>query len=435
MFLHDNLEVNEKEHLALAGADLVEIAREFGTPAYVMDENKIRQTCRLMRRTMEKEYGKDRFMVLYASKALSMKEIYRIMSQENMGVDVVSTGEIYTAAKVNFPMERVYFHGNNKSNADIEMAMNHSVGCFVVDNREEFAKIDALAKARGKKQKVLLRVAPGIDSHTFEAVNTGRVDSKFGISLATGQAMEAIQYALTLKNIDFAGVHCHIGSQIFEAKPFCDAAEIMIKLIADIKKETGTEIRELNLGGGFGARYTEADPKINYADIIRAVAAVIKARCNDHNINIPKILIEPGRSIVAEAGLTLYTVGNVKEITGYKNYVAINGGMTDNPRYALYQSKYDAVVCNKNKVTKERDFECTIAGCCCESGDLIAENIKIQKPTPNDTLAVFTTGAYNFSMASNYNRVTRPPVIMIKNKQPRVVVKRQSLEDLVSNDL
>lgn len=435
MFIHDNLEINEKEHLALAGADLVELAREFGTPAYVIDENKIRQTCRLMRRTMEAEYGKDGFMVLYASKALSMKEIYRIMSQEHMGVDVVSTGELYTAAKANFPMAKVYFHGNNKTSADIEMAMNYGVGCFVVDNREEFARIDALAKARGKKQKVMLRVAPGIDAHTFEAVNTGKVDSKFGISLATGQALEAIKYALTLKNIDFAGIHCHIGSQIFEAKPFCDAAKIMLGFISEIKKETGLVIRELNLGGGFGARYTEADPKINYADIIRAVASTVKDSCRELGVELPKILIEPGRSIVAEAGVTIYTVGGVKEITGYKNYVAINGGMPDNPRYALYQSKYDMVVCNKNKVTKERDFECTVAGCCCESGDLIAEGIKIQKPTPNDTLAVFSTGAYNFSMASNYNRVLRPPVIMIKNKQPRVVVRRQSLDDLISNDI
>ena len=293
--------------------------------------------------------------------------------------------------------------------------------------------INSKAKVRNIRQKVLLRLTPGIDPHTFAAVATGKVDSKFGTAIETGQAEIITKHALMFKNIDLAGFHCHIGSQVFDSDTFIRGAEIMLDFVADMKVRLGYLCRELSLGGGYGVRYTEADPTINIYDNIRIVSEVVKEKCNELHLDIPKILMEPGRSIVADAGMTLYTVGTVKVIPGYKNYVSVDGGMTDNPRYALYGSAYTLYLANR--VREEANFNCSVVGRCCESGDIIQENVMLPKPVRGDIIAVCTTGAYNYSMASNYNRLARPPIVMINNRQDYVAVKRETLDDIIKNDI
>ena len=369
---------------------------------------------------------------LYASKALSLKRIYEIMREENMGVDVVSAGELYTAVRAGFPMENAYFHGNSKTDADIRFAMENGIGYFVCDSMDELTAINAEAARRGARQKVLLRLTPGIDPHTHEKINTGRIDCKFGAAIETGQAEELILHALSLEYIDLRGYHCHIGSQIFDHAPFCDAAILMLEFMAQIKEKHGFSAPVLNLGGGMGVPYTEADGSIDYAANIRNIGKLISETCQRLKLDPPAILMEPGRSIVADAGMTLYHVTTVKQIPGFKNYAAVDGGMADNPRFALYQAAY--TVLPASRMNDARDFVCTIAGCCCESGDLIQEDVALPKPNRGDLLAVLTTGAYNYSMASNYNRIPRPPVVMLGADGPYVAVRRETLADLVGYD-
>lgn len=428
----DNISVNEKGHLIFAGFDTVELAEKYGTPLYLMDENKIRQHIRSYKNAMA-EYFPEGSVPEFASKAFSCKQIYRIMAEEKIHIDAVSQGEIYTAYSAGFPMENCFFHGNNKTDADIRFAMEKGVGYFVIDNEEELKAINEIAKEFGKNQKALLRVSPGIDPHTHKKISTGSTESKFGIAIETGQAREALELALSLKNIELCGYHCHIGSQIFESEPFITASEMMLKFILEMKAEFGFMPDMLNLGGGFGVRYVKSDPVIDYAEKIKEVALVLRKQCDSFGINMPKILMEPGRSLVADAGMTLYTVGSVKEVNGYKNYVSIDGGMTDNPRYTLYEAPYTVILASR--ANDEKDYIATIAGRCCESGDLIQEDVKITKPLRNEILAVLTTGAYNYSMASNYNRVPRPPVVMLKDGKDYIAVKRESLEDICSLDI
>lgn len=432
MILHKHFDVNEAGHLTIGGVDTLSLAEQYGTPAYVLDEAAIRQSCRIYREAAARFFGSDA-LPLYASKALCFTAIYRIAAEEGMGIDCVSGGELYTAKHAGFPAERIYFHGNNKTDQDIWDALEMGVGTFVVDNREELAALSQEATRRGVTQRILLRITPGIDPHTHRAVVTGNVDSKFGSAIATGQAMAIVKEALSTPSVDLAGLHCHIGSQIFDIEPFADAADIMIRFIAQIRKECGYEIRELNLGGGLGVRYTEADREIDYADAIEQIAQVVRSLCERVGVPQPRIILEPGRSLVAAAGLTLYTVGSVKEIPGFRNYVSVDGGMPDNPRYALYQSTYTALVANR--AAEPADFRATLAGRCCESGDLLGEDVAMQRPRRGDLLAVLVTGAYNYSMASNYNRLPRPPVIMVKEGRSRVVVRRESYEDLIRNDV
>ncbi|MBR2346450.1 MAG: diaminopimelate decarboxylase [Clostridia bacterium] len=432
MILHKHFDINEKGNLTIGGMDAVELAREFGTPAYILDENVIRANCREYLCAARREFGEDA-LPLYASKALCFTGIYKLAAEEGMGVDCVSGGELYTAAKAGFPAERIYFHGNNKTDSDISQAMDMGVGRFVVDNIEELCAVAAEAERRGIIQGILLRITPGIDPHTHKAVVTGNVDSKFGSAIVTGQAMEIVKLALSKKSLDLVGLHCHIGSQIFDLEPFSDAADIMVRFIADIKRECAYEIRELNLGGGFGVRYTEDDREISYSSAIADIAKIVRGFCEKNGIRMPRVILEPGRSLVAAAGATLYTVGSVKEIPSFRNYVSVDGGMPDNPRYALYQSQYTALIANK--ASEPRDYRATIAGRCCESGDLLGENMLLQKAERGDILAVLVTGAYNYSMASNYNRLPRPPVIMVRDGKARVAVRRETYEDIVRNDL
>ena len=428
----DNISVNEKGHLCFAGFDTVDLAEKYGTPLYLMDENKIRQHVRVYKTAMAK-YFPEGSRPEFASKAFSCKQIYRIMAEEDIDIDVVSCGEIYTAFSAGFPMERCYFHGNNKTDADIRFAIEKKVGCFVIDNEDEMFALNEIAGEMGVKQKALLRVTPGIDPHTHKKISTGSEESKFGNSIKTGQALEITQKLLHLENIELCGFHCHIGSQIFESEPFKTASEMMLEFILKVKDTCGFVPEKLNLGGGFGVRYTENDPVIDYCEKIREVADYLKAQCSAFGLDVPEILMEPGRSLVADAGMTLYTVGSVKEIKGYKNYVSIDGSMADNPRYTLYESPYTVILASRAE--DEKNFCATVAGRCCESGDLIQEDVMMPKPERGEILAVLTTGAYNYSMASNYNRIPRPPVVMLSDKGDYVAVKRETFEDVCALDI
>ena len=432
MFVNDCLNTNEKGHLTIGGCDTVELAKEYGTPLYVFDETTIRNTIRSYVSSFKKFYDGNG-MPLYASKALSCKELCRIAKEENIGLDVVSGGEIYTALQAGFPMEKVHFHGNNKTENEIRFALKSKVGKFVVDNLYELELLNKIAGEMNVKADISFRIKPGVDAHTHNFIRTGQIDSKFGFALETGEAFEAVKEALKLDNVCLKELHCHIGSQIFDIEPFVTAAEIMIDFMAKIKSELGAVISELNLGGGFGIMYTSDDEPVPYENYMDKVSVAVKAKCAEHGLPVPFIYIEPGRSVVGEAGITLYTVGGKKEIPNVRTYVSIDGGMTDNIRYALYQSAYTVV--NASKADKPADEIVTIAGKCCESGDLVQEHTKVADVQVGDILAVLSTGAYNYSMASNYNRIPRPAIVMVKDGKSRVIVKRESYEDIVRNDV
>ncbi|MEG1011996.1 MAG: diaminopimelate decarboxylase [Ruthenibacterium sp.] len=424
--------VNKNGHLSIGGMDTVALAAKYGTPLYVMDENAIRSNCRALKNSLDSHYNKNG-LVLYASKAFCCKRMYRILSDEGLGADVVSGGELYTALQAGFPAEKLYFHGNNKTAAELTMALESGVGHIVLDNLAELELLSSIAGANGKTANVLFRIKPGIDAHTHNFIMTGQIDSKFGFALETGEAMEAVKKALTTPAIHVSGIHCHIGSQIFDIEPFCRAAEIMLQFACDVRDECGYSMEQLNLGGGFGIRYVPQDDPKALESYMEAVSKVVYACCEKQNFPVPFICIEPGRSIVGDAGLTLYTVGGIKTIPGHRTYVSIDGGMTDNPRYALYQSSYEAIIANK--AGQPKDFIATIAGRCCESGDLIQEGAPMQTPAVGDIMAILATGAYNYSMASNYNRVPRLPVVMVQDGKDALAVRRESYEQLVQNDL
>jgi len=391
--LCNNIDINGA-HLTFAGHDTVALAEKYATPLYLMDESLIRENCRVYMTAMREAFGEGSFP-LYASKAASFKRLYEIMKEEGMAVDLVSSGEIFTAMKAGFPMERAAFHGNNKTDADIAYAIDCGVGYFVTDGMFELLAVNEIAQQKGVVQKVMLRLTPGIDPHTYDAVATGKVDSKFGTAIETGQAAELVEQALKLPNIQVVGYHCHVGSQVFdeEGDVYLNAADIMMSFGAEMECKHGLPMQMLNLGGGYGVRYVESDPYVDIAENIRKVGAHIKALAQKLNISMPAILMEPGRSIVANAGMTLYTVGTVKEIPGYKNYVSVDGGMTDNPRYALYGSSYTVYLANR--MNEASDFACDVVGRCCESGDIIQPEVNLPKPRRGDLVAVCTTGAYN----------------------------------------
>lgn len=433
VFFMNNISSNSKNHLTIGGLDAVDLAAQFGTPLYVMDENLIRSIMQQYKQSVDKFYNGNG-LICFASKAFSCKEIYRIAKSEGLGADVVSGGELYTAVSAGFDPANLVFHGNNKSNKELEYALEQNVGRIVVDNIEELERLSAIAKKMNKTPSIMFRIKPGIDAHTHSFVMTGQIDSKYGFALETGEAMAAVKTALKTDCVKLVGVHCHIGSQIHELEPFVAAAKVMMDFIAAVKNETGFEINELNLGGGYGIRYTDEDDRIEYPKYMEEVSAAIHAKAQEHNIKLPFILMEPGRSIVGEAGTTLYTVGAVKEIPGIRTYVSIDGGMFDNPRYILYQSKYDFVLASNTAAPADKKI--TVAGKCCESGDLLGEGVSFPSCVKGgDIMAVLSTGAYNYSMASNYNRNPVPPVVMVKDGNARIVVKGQTYEDLARNDI
>ena len=417
--------------MTIAGQEVTRLAAEYGTPLYLMDEQRIRSNCRMYLKAFRENFPEGS-LPLYASKAASFKQIYRIMAEEGMGVDVVSSGELYTALAAGFPAERIHFHGNCKTDADIAYGVASGIGCFIADNREELLALEKTAAGAGVTQAILLRVTPGIDPHTYEAVSTGKVDSKFGAAVETGQAMELVKLALAQPHLKLLGLHCHVGSQVFGEDVYQRTIDIMAAFLAEIRDETGAVLEELNLGGGYGVRYTEEDEAIDIPARLREVALHLRRETEKHGLPMPRFLMEPGRSIVADAGMTLYTVGSIKRIPGYKQYAAVDGGMTDNPRYALYQSRYTVYHGSKTGPTERFD----VVGRCCESGDIIQPHVELPADTcRGDILAVCTTGAYNYSMASNYNRLPRPPIVMLAKDRAYEAVRRETLEDLIALDL
>jgi diaminopimelate decarboxylase len=405
----------------------VDLAKKFGTPLYVMDEDEIRRACREFKNAIYKNYGKNA-SVLYASKALSCVGIYKIINEEGLGLDAVSGGEIYTALKAGFPMEKIHFHGNNKSLDELAMAAELGVGRIVVDNDEELEKIISL----NKKCSILIRICPGVDVDTHDSVKTGTSDSKFGFSFENAE--KAVEKSIKNDNIKFKGFHCHIGSQIFDADSFEKSSEIMMDFIKKISSKLGITIEELNIGGGFGVNYVGDDPKNYIDDLVAGFSKKIKQKSHEFGIKEPFVYIEPGRGIVARAGVTLYTVGSVKE-TENKIFIAVDGSMADNPRFALYRSIYKIVNISRKENGGFPEKNLTIAGRCCESGDIIAQNLKMQIPRAGDILKVCCTGAYNFSMASNYNRLCKPAMVLVNKKETKVISRRQNYDDLISLEI
>lgn len=433
MNYRDTLRPNEKGELVIGGVTASELVREYGTPLYVMDVAYIKAVCRAYKQTIADVYGEGG--VAFASKAFSTQAIYAIMKNMDMNIDVVSGGEIYTALSSGFDLSRAYFHGNNKLISELEYALDNNIGVVVIDNIEEVAILNELCRTRNMVQKVNIRTNPGVEAHTHSYIQTAKIDSKFGFSISTGDAMEAIDAILKSSNLKLNGVNCHIGSQIFDNNAFRLAVDVMTDFIVEINRRHNIEVEELNMGGGFGVHYTEADPKYtvdDYCNYIRIIADSIKNAIETKGIAKPRLMVEPGRSIVGEAGVTLYSIGNIRDIKGIKKYLCIDGGMFDNIRPALYDADYEAVLatdCNAARVETV-----AIAGKCCESGDIIIDKIDMPICKRGDIIAVFTTGAYNYSMASNYNRNPIPPVVMVENGKSAYCVKPQTYQDIIARD-
>lgn len=428
------LKINSNGQLEIGGITAQELKEKYGTPLYVMDQAYIENMCKIFASTLKKEYGDG--LVCYASKAFCCKKIYKIIDKYGLGADSVSLGELFTAQKAGFPADKMCLHGNNKSIEELTFAIEVGVKYIVIDSIEEAEMINDIAKESNVIQSVLIRVNPGVEAHTHEFIQTAKVDSKFGFSIQSGEATEIIKQIINKKNLKLEGLHCHIGSQIFEQNSFSIAVEKMTDFYKTIKDELNLEFNVLNLGGGFGIYYSEGDTKRTckqYASYIKNISKTLLDCVAKKQLKKPYLILEPGRSIVGEAGVTLYTVGSVKQIKEVKNYVAIDGGMFENPRYALYRAKYTVV--SANKMNELCDTKYSIAGKCCESGDIIAEDCMLPPTKKGDLLAVLSTGAYNYSMASNYNRNLIPAVVFVKNKKSKIAIKKQTLKDLIKNDI
>lgn len=433
MNTRDTLKI-ENGKLTVGGVAASELAKKYGTPLYVLDIKYVEDVIDVFTKTIKSVYGNGR--VLYASKALSTKGLYALVKNTDAGCDVVSGGELYTALSVGFPADKIYMHGNNKLPSEIEYALSSGVHAIVIDCIDEIDLIESIAEKLDVIAPCMLRLNPSVSAHTHEFVQTACEDSKFGVSIKSGQAMLALEKISQSKRIKMLGVHVHIGSQIFERSSYEIAAKIVMEFLGEVKKKTGVEYPELNMGGGFGIYYEGDDKKFDlnsYADHLSALLLAVKKGAEENGLKLPFVLVEPGRSIVGEAGITLYTVGAIKNIEGIRKYVTVDGGMFDNPRYALYGSRYSAVLADK---AEEEGAELvTIAGKCCESGDIVAKDVYLQPAKRGDILAVFSTGAYNYSMASNYNRNFIPPMVAVKNGKSEYLVKPQTFEDLVRNDV
>jgi len=419
----------EGNSLCLQGRKLSDMAREYGTPLYVYDEDYIRDNARRFKNSFER--GKN--IVTYAGKAFLTLEICRIMAQEGLSLDVVSSGELYTAWKAGFPMERVLFHGNNKTREEIELGIELGIGRFVADNFRELRLIDEISRSRGKVTSVILRITPGIDAHTHDYIKTGMIDSKFGFSIVDKEYIKAAQYAQELGNVDLKGIHCHIGSQIFDLDPFYDAGGVMLGLYKEIMDETGAQLEELDMGGGFGCYYIDGDNPLEIEEYVETILKSASENAARLGIKEPRLIIEPGRSMVNNSCVTLYSVGAIKEIPGVKKYVAVDGGMADNIRPALYQAQYDAVLADR--VEDDRVETVAIAGKSCESGDILINEIKMPLIEEDEILAVLYTGAYGYSMASNYNLIRKPAVIFVSKNDVKIAVRRQTYEDMLKEQL
>ncbi|MGD8189138.1 diaminopimelate decarboxylase [Brevibacillus ginsengisoli] len=430
MYLHGTSCINDKGHLEIGGYDTTRLAQEFCTPLYVYDEELIRQKCRAYMQAFQ-ESGFS-FQVAYASKAFCTLAMCKLVEEEGLSLDVVSGGELYTALQAGFPSERIHFHGNNKSLEEINMGLDAGIGCFVADNFYELLVLREQAELRNQQVVVLLRITPGVEAHTHEYISTGQQDSKFGFDVMSGQALEAIRFCQESPHLQLLGVHSHIGSQIFETDGFVIAIETIAEMLNEARTRHNFVSTVLNVGGGFGIRYLEGDTPLQPKDYVNAITTTVRRTFDQYSLPIPELWIEPGRSIIGEAGTTLYQLGSTKEIPGVRKYVSVNGGMTDNLRPALYQAQYEAAVANRmnDKATET----VSVAGKCCETGDMLIWDIQLPEVKAGDILAVSCTGAYGYSMSNNYNRITRPAVVFVRDGQARVVVERETYEDIVKND-
>lgn len=430
MKLFNNMKVNDNT-LYIDGVNSVNLAKKFGTPLYVMDEELIRDKCKRYYKSFKADNGVNK--VAYAGKAFLTLAMCQLINSEGLYLDVVSGGELYTAYKSEFPMKRIYFHGNNKTIDEIKMAVRLGIGRFVVDNIEEMEIINSISKEENKVQDILLRITPGIEAHTHDYIKTGQIDSKFGFTIVNNKAENAVKRALELPNIHFSGVHSHIGSQIFDVEPYCEEVNVMLSFIKDIQNKFETNVDELDLGGGFGIYYVDGDKPKSIEEFSSIILNEAEKKAEELNIKLPSLVIEPGRSIVGNAGITLYTVGAIKDIPGVRKYISVDGGMADNVRPALYGAKYECAI--SNRVESDFKEKVTVAGKFCESGDILIENVELPKVKSGDILAIFTTGAYGYSMASNYNKAERPAVVFVNNEKTTLVCRRQSLQDIIQNEL
>ncbi|WP_312476074.1 diaminopimelate decarboxylase [Neobacillus sp.] len=431
MHFYGTTAINKNGHLEIGGVDAVELTRDFGTPLYVYDVALMRERAQGFKQAFEEQNIKSQ--VAYASKAFSTVAMVQLANEEGLSLDVVSGGELYTALAAGFPSERIHFHGNNKSREELEMALDNGIGCIVVDNFFEMELLKTICHKKNVNVNILLRVTPGIEAHTHDYILTGQEDSKFGFDLQNGQAEAALKTALQFDCFDVLGLHCHIGSQIFETTGFLLAAKKIVEQMAGWKNELGFEAKVLNLGGGFGIRYTKEDEPKPPSQYVSEIIREVKILTEQFALKMPEIWIEPGRSLVGDAGITLYQVGSSKEVPGVRKYLAIDGGMSDNIRPALYQAKYEAVLANKPFARTSETV--SIAGKCCESGDMLIWDLPLPEAGKEDILAVFCTGAYGYSMSNNYNRLPRPAVVFVEKGKAILVVKRESYEDLVRLDL
>jgi len=429
LYLSGTMKVNNNGHFEIGGVDALDLARDFGTPLWVIDEEGFRQNCRSFKDAFNK-IGDS--LVLYASKSLTNLSICRIVEQEGLGLDVVSGGELHTALKAGFPVEKIYFHGNNKSENEVMMALKAGVGRIVVDNSYELELLERTCLKEGKTQDIMLRITPGVEAHTHEYIQTGQIDSKFGFTIGD-QAMEGVKKAIKSKNLNLVGVHCHIGSQIFEMESFRHASSVMVNFIGEVRNATGYEFDELDMGGGFGIYYYYGDEPREPQEWAESVMLTVKEKCQEIGVKVPKVIVEPGRAISSPAGITLYTIGSINEVAGVRKYVAVDGGMTDNPRPALYDAKYLAAIANKADQGPEETV--SIAGKCCESGDMLIWDAELPRVESGDILVVFATGAYTYSMSSNYNRLVKPAMVVVNQGAADLIIKRETYDDLIRNDL
>ncbi len=431
MILHGTSEIDNNGQLVIGGVNTVELSQQFGTPLFVYDVSLIRKKANELKKAFQ-SHGIN-YQIAYASKAFSCIAMVQLIKEEGLSLDVVSGGELHTALTAGFPPEKIHFHGNNKSKAEIEMAVEANIGCFVVDNFHEITLIEKIAKKHEAIVSVLIRTTPGIEAETHDYISTGQEDSKFGFDLASGQAEKAIKLLLNSSHFQLLGLHCHIGSQIFETTGFIMAVKKVFSYIENWKKQINYTPKVLNVGGGFGIRYTEEDQPIPLQNYVNDIVKTVQIEVERLQCEMPEIWIEPGRSLVGDAGTTLYSIGSKKEIPEIRHYVAVDGGMTDNLRPALYQAKYEAIIANR--ALDEQADTYSIAGKCCESGDMLIWDIPLPEPNHKDILAVFSTGAYGYAMSNNYNRIPRPAVVFVENGEAHLVIKRESYEDLISLDL
>ena len=424
-------EVDNSGHLYVGGCDCIELVKEFGTPLYIFDEFTLRSKCREFLSEFVSRYPNT--LVAYASKSFLNRAIAGIINEEGLGLDVVSGGELSIAGSVYFPPERVFFHGNNKTPDELSLALEWKTGRVVVDSFHEMELLGTLAQKKGIKQKILLRITPGIDAHTHKKTTTGILDSKFGFPMATGQAAEAIKKALSNPGLELMGIHFHLGSPLTETSPYELAIEATLNFVKDIQKASDFYLHEFSTGGGFAVQYTVDSPTLSVAAYAEAITGKLKDVLRNLDIDEPRLIIEPGRAISGQAGIALYTVGAIKEIPGVRTYVCVDGGMGDNIRPAFYESKYEAIVANR--IGEKETFEVTVAGKYCESGDILARDITIAPVIAGDIIAMPVCGAYSIPMSSNYNMVPRPAIILVNDKKARMIRKRESYDDLMRLDI